>query len=156
MACTVEVTDGTREFNDANYRVSTYYDLVKNAPLRMAFTLAHELRPHHCTAVAVSPGWLRSEMMLENYGVDETSWKSSTAEDGHFAAISESPRFVARGVAALAADPEVFARTGGSFSSAGLARDYGFTDVDGSAPDCWRYVNEVQGEGLPADSTGYR
>lgn len=66
MACPVEVNDGTREFNDVNYRVSTFHDLVKNAPLRMAFTLAHELRPHHCRAVAVSPGWLRSEMMLEN------------------------------------------------------------------------------------------
>lgn len=122
----------------------------------MAFALAHERRPHQWTTVAVSPGWLRSETMLENYGVDESSWRSSTAEDVHFAAISESPRFVGRAVAALASDPEVFARTGGSFSSGGLAQDYGFTDVDGSAPDCWRYVNEVQGEGLAADSTGYR
>ncbi|MHA7241610.1 hypothetical protein [Paeniglutamicibacter antarcticus] len=132
----LEVTDGTRECNDSNHRVSTFYDLVKDAPLRMAFTLVHELRPHRCTAVAVSPGRLRSEMVLENYGVDETTWKSSTAEDGHFAAISDSPRFVSRGVAALAADPSVFARTGASFCSGGPARDYGITDVDGSVPDC--------------------
>lgn len=152
----VEVTDGTRDFNGANYRVSTFYDLAKNAALRMAFTLAHELKPHGCAAVVVSPGWLRSEMMLENYGVTEANWRSSTQEGGHFAAISESPRFVGRAVAALAADPEVFSRSGGSFSSGGLAREYGFTDLDGSAPDCWRYMVEVQGAGLPANAAGYR
>ncbi len=95
-------------------------------------------------------------MMLEAFGVDESNWRTATAEDGHFAAISESPRFVGRAVAALAADPELRARNGGSFSSGELARDYGFTDVDGSAPDCWRYMVEVQDAGLPADPTGYR
>ena len=74
----------------------------------------------------------------------------------HFAAISESPRFVGRAVAALAADPDVQRRNGGSFSSGELAREYGFTDVDGSRPDCWRYMVEVQDPGLPADATGYR
>ncbi|GAA1498142.1 SDR family oxidoreductase [Paeniglutamicibacter kerguelensis] len=152
----VEVTDGTAAYNRANYRLSTFYDLAKNAPLRLAFDLARELEPYGCTALALSPGWLRSEMMLEAFGVNESNWRTATAENGHFAAISESPRFVGRAVAALAADPSVHARTGGSFSSGELARDYGFTDVDGSAPDCWRYLVEVQDAGLPADSTGYR
>ena len=152
----VEVTDGTRDYNGNHYRVSTFYDLAKNAALRMAFTLSHELKPHGCAAVAVSPGWLRSEMMLEHYGATEANWKSSTGEGGHFAAISESPRFVGRAIAALAADPGVLARSGGSFSSGGLARDYGFTDLDGSAPDCWRYMDEVQEAGLPANADGYR
>ena len=152
----VEVTDGTRAYNREHYRLSTFYDLAKNAPLRMAFTLAHELKQHRCAAVALSPGWLRSEMMLEAFGVTESNWRSAAGADGHFAAISESPRFVGRAVAALAADPDVFARSGGSFSSGGLAREYGFTDVDGSAPDCWRYMVEVQDPGLPADASGYR
>ncbi|WP_411733315.1 SDR family oxidoreductase [Paeniglutamicibacter sp.] len=152
----IEVTDGTAAYNRDNYRLSTFYDLAKNAALRMAFTLAHELQPRKCTAVALSPGWLRSEMMLEAFGVTESNWRTATAEHGHFAAISESPRFVGRAVAALASDPDVFARSGGSFSSGSLAREYGFTDVDGSAPDCWRYMVEVQDPGLPADATGYR
>ncbi|MDQ0096251.1 hypothetical protein [Paeniglutamicibacter psychrophenolicus] len=152
----IEVTDGTAAYNRENYRLSTFYDLAKNAALRMAFTLSRELAPHRCSAVALSPGWLRSEMMLEAFGVDESNWRSATAEHGHFAAISESPLFVGRAVAALAADPEVLSRSGGSFSSGGLARDYGFTDLDGSAPDCWRYMDEVQGAGLPANGAGYR
>ena len=115
---------------------------------------AHELRPHGCAAVALTPGWLRSEMMLEAFGVTEETWRE--AAQPHFAAISESPRFVGRAVAALAADPDVMRRTGGSFSSGGLAREYGFTDLDGSQPDAWRYLVEVQEAGRPADPTGYR
>jgi NAD(P)-dependent dehydrogenase (short-subunit alcohol dehydrogenase family) len=150
----VEMTDGTREYNDANYRNSTFYDLAKTAIIRLAFAQAKELAPHGCTAVALTPGWLRSEMMLEVYGVTEDNWRD--APQPHFAAISESPRFVGRAVAALAADPELRRRNGGSFSSGGLAREYGFTDLDGSQPDCWRYIVEVQDAGRPADPTGYR
>jgi NAD(P)-dependent dehydrogenase (short-subunit alcohol dehydrogenase family) len=150
----VEMTDGTREYNDANYRNSTFYDLVKTAVIRLAFAQAQELAPHGCTAVALTPGWLRSEMMLDVYGVTEENWRE--ARQPHFAAISESPRFVGRAVAALAADPDVARRNGGSFSSGGLAREYGFTDLDGSQPDCWRYMVEVQDAGRPADPTGYR
>ena len=106
--------------------------------------------------MALTPGWLRSEMMLENYGVTEANWRDGAETNPHFAAISESPRFVGRAVAALAADPDVERRNGGSFSSGELAREYGFTDVDGSRPDCWRYLVEVQDPGLPADPTGYR
>lgn len=152
----VEMTDGTREYNAAHYRLSAFYDLAKSAVLRLAFSQAEELKPFQCTAVALTPGWMRSEMMLEHYGVSEANWRDGAAVNPHFAAISESPRFVGRAVAALAADPALHRRTGGSFSSGGLARDYGFTDVDGSRPDCWRYLVEVQDAGLPADPKGYR
>ncbi|MDP2711968.1 MAG: SDR family oxidoreductase [Solirubrobacteraceae bacterium] len=152
----VEMTDGTREYNAENYRLSAFYDLAKTAVLRLAFAQGKELAPHRCGAVALTPGWMRSEMMLEHYAVTEATWRDATAGDPHFAAISESPRFVGRAVAALAADPDVQRRNGGSFSSGGLAREYGFTDVDGSQPDCWRYLVEVQDAGLPADPTGYR
>lgn len=152
----VEMTDGTREYNTAHYRLSAFYDLAKSAVLRLAFSQAEELKPFGCTALALTPGWMRSEMMLEHYGVTEANWRDGAAINPHFAAISESPRFVGRAVAALAADPELHLRNGGSFSSGGLALEYGFTDVDGSQPDCWLYLAEVQDAGLPADPTGYR
>ena len=152
----VEMTDGTREYNAEHYRLSTFYDLAKAAVLRLAFSQGEELAPHGCTAVALTPGWLRSEIMLDNYGVTEENWREGASVNPHFAAISESPRFVGRAVAALAADPDVHRRNCGSFSSGGLAREYGFTDVDGSQPDAWRYLVEVQEAGLPADPTGYR
>jgi NAD(P)-dependent dehydrogenase (short-subunit alcohol dehydrogenase family) len=152
----VEMTDGTREYNSERYRVSTFYDLAKTTVTRLAFTQGAELAPHGCTALALTPGWLRSEMMLENYGVTEANWRDGAAVNPHFAAISESPLYVGRAVAALASDPDVGRRNGGSFSSGELAREYGFMDVDGSQPDCWRYLVEVQEPGLPADPTGYR
>jgi NAD(P)-dependent dehydrogenase (short-subunit alcohol dehydrogenase family) len=152
----VEMTDGTREYNAENYRVSAFYDLAKWSVIRLAFAQSRELAPHGCTAVALTPGWLRSEMMLEHYGVTEANWRDATVGSPHFVAISESPRFVGRAVAALAADPDLHRRNGGSFSSGGLAREYGFTDLDGSQPDCWRYIVEVQDAGLPPDPTGYR
>ncbi len=152
----VEMTDGTREYNDANYRNSAFYDLAKSAVIRLAFALGHELAPHGGSAVALTPGWLRSEMMLEAFGVTEENWRDAAAIQPHFAAISESPRFVGRAVAALAADPDVARRNGASLSSGGLAREYGFTDVDGSRPDCWRYLVEVMDAGRPADPAGYR
>ncbi len=152
----VEMTDGTREYNAEHYRLSTFYDLAKTAVLRLGFAQAQELEPHGCTAVALTPGWMRSEMMLDIYGVTEANWREAAGGNPHFKAISESPRFVGRAVAALAADPEVHRRNGGSFSSGGLAREYGFTDVDGSQPDCWRYMVEVQDPGHPPDPTGYR
>jgi NAD(P)-dependent dehydrogenase (short-subunit alcohol dehydrogenase family) len=152
----VEMTDGTREYNNTHYRNPIFYDLVKNAVIRLASAQGEELAPHGCTAVALTPGWMRSEMMLENYGVTEDNWRDGAAISPHFAAISESPRFVGRAVAALAADPDLQRRNGGSFSSGELAREYGFTDLDGSQPDCWRYMVEVQDAGKPADPTGYR
>jgi NAD(P)-dependent dehydrogenase (short-subunit alcohol dehydrogenase family) len=152
----VEMTDGTLEYNARNYRLSTFYDLAKTAVIRLAFAQGEELAPHGCTAVALTPGWMRSEMMLEHYGVTEANWREATVGSPHFVAISETPRFVGRAVAALAADPDVRRRNGGSFSSGGLAREYGFTDLDGSQPDCWRYLVEVQDPGHPPDATGYR
>ncbi len=152
----VEMTDGTLEYNAENYRQSAFYDLAKTAVIRLAFAQSKELAPHGSAAVALTPGWMRSEMMLDIYGVTEDNWREATVGSPHFAAISESPRFVGRAVAALAADPQLERRNGGSFSSGGLAREYGFTDVDGSQPDCWRYMVEVQDAGLPPDPTGYR
>jgi NAD(P)-dependent dehydrogenase (short-subunit alcohol dehydrogenase family) len=152
----VEMTDGTREYNADHYRLSAFYDLAKTAVIRLAFAQSVELADHGCAAVALTPGWMRSEMMLENYGVTEENWRDGARVNPHFAAISETPRFVGRAVAALAADPDVMRRSGGSFSSGGLAREYGFTDLDGSRPDCWRYLVEVQDAGRPADPVGYR
>lgn len=151
----VEMTDGTAEYNQRNYRVSLFYDLAKTSVTRMAWALAQELRSHHCTAVALTPGWLRSEMMLAIYGVTEANWRDATAKQPHFV-ISESPRYVGRAVAALASDPDVARWNGQSLSSGQLAKVYGFTDLDGSQPDCWRYFPEVHDAGKPADATGYR
>jgi NAD(P)-dependent dehydrogenase (short-subunit alcohol dehydrogenase family) len=151
----VEVTDGTDQYNAAHYRVSFFYDLCKAAVNRMAFALAHELKPHGATAVSLTPGWLRSEAMLDAYGVTEQSWLDATKRQPHFA-ITESPAYVGRAVAALASDPDVARWNGHSLSSGQLAKEYGFTDIDGSQPDAWRYMVEVQDAGKPADVTGYR
>ena len=151
----VEVTDGTDEYNTKTYRVSFFYDLAKAAVNRMAFALAHELKPHGATAVSLTPGWLRSEAMLDAYRVTESNWRDATKIQPHFA-ISESPAFVGRAVAALAQDPDVVRWNGQSLSSGQLAQVYGFTDLDGSRPDAWRYVVEVQDAGKPAEVTGYR
>ncbi|WP_127586334.1 SDR family oxidoreductase [Paenibacillus koleovorans] len=151
----IEMTDGTAEYNDNNYRLSMFYDLAKSSVIRMAKALAHELAPHQCTAVAVTPGWMRSEMMLEHFGVKEDNWRDAAEREPHFI-ISESTRYVGRAIAALAGDPEVARWNGHSVSSGQLAQVYGFRDVDGSQPDCWRYLVEVQEAGKPADATGYR
>jgi NAD(P)-dependent dehydrogenase (short-subunit alcohol dehydrogenase family) len=151
----VEMTDGTADYNSDHYRNSFFYDLAKASVLRMAFALGHELGPRGATAVALTPGWLRSEMMLDHFGVREDNWRDALDRVPHFA-ISETPRFVGRAVAALAADPDVARWNGRSLSSGGLAQVYGFTDLDGSRPDAWRYLVEVQDAGKPADVTGYR
>lgn len=151
----VEVNDGTADYNAANYRVSFFYDLCKGAVGRVASALAHELKPHGATVVSLTPGWLRSEAMLDVYSVTEATWREAIERQPHFA-ITETPRFVGRAVAALAQDPERARWHGQSLSSGGLAKVYGFTDLDGSRPDAWRYVVEVQDAGKPADTTGYR
>jgi NAD(P)-dependent dehydrogenase (short-subunit alcohol dehydrogenase family) len=151
----VEVTDGTAEYNAANYRISPFYDLAKVSVIRLAWAHARDLAPHGATAVALTPGWLRSEMMLETFGVTEETWREATKRVPHFV-ISETPRFVGRAVAALAADPERARWNGQSLSSGDLAKVYGFTDLDGSRPDAWRYMREVQEAGKLADATGYR
>lgn len=151
----VEMTDGTADYNRDNYRVSFYYDLAKTSVLRMAFAQAQEIGPVGGVAVALTPGWMRSEIMLDNYQVAEGTWREALTTEPHFA-ISETPRFTGRAVAALAADPDRARWNGASLSSGGLAQVYGFTDLDGSRPDAWRYLAEVQDQGRPADVTGYR
>ncbi|MFE2987387.1 SDR family oxidoreductase [Streptomyces sp. NPDC059262] len=151
----VEVTDGTAEYNRDNYRVSFFYDLAKSSVLRMGFALGQELGPRGATALALTPGWLRSEIMLGHFGVTEENWRDALEQVPHFA-ISETPFYVGRAVAALAADPEVARWNGQSTSSGALAQAYGFTDVDGSRPDAWRYLVEVQDPGKPADASSYR
>ena len=151
----VEVNDGTAEYNGTTYRNSFFYDLAKSAVLRMGFALGHELQPHGATAVSLTPGWLRSEAMLDAFGVTEWNWRDALKFQPHFA-ISETPAFVGRAVAALAQDPDVSRWNGLSLSSGQLSKVYGFTDLDGSQPDAWRYLVEVQDRGKPADVTGYR
>jgi len=157
----VEVTDGTVEYNASRYRISVFYDLAKVAVNRLAFSQGHELAAHGATAVAITPGWLRSEMMLDNYGVTESSWREALTRTtaprapADFA-LSESPRYVGRAVAALAADATRARWNQQSVSSGQLARVYGFTDVDGSRPDIWRYIEEVRERGRTADPNDYR
>jgi NAD(P)-dependent dehydrogenase (short-subunit alcohol dehydrogenase family) len=151
----VEVTDGTAEYNATRYRVNTFYDLVKNATIRLAWAQAQELAPHRATAVALTPGWMRSELMLEHFGVTEPTWRDALERVPHFC-VSESPRYVGRAVAALAADDDRARFNGRSLSSGQLAQVYGFTDLDGTRPDAWRYIVEVREKGLPAGDTGYR
>lgn len=151
----VEVTDGTAEYNATHYRISPFYDLAKVGANRMAWAHAKDLAPHGATSVSITPGWMRSEMMLEHFQATEENWLEGTKVQPHFV-ISESPRFVGRAVAALAADPDKARWNGQSLSSGGLAQVYGFTDLDGSRPDCWRYMREVMEANKPADVTGYR
>jgi NAD(P)-dependent dehydrogenase (short-subunit alcohol dehydrogenase family) len=148
----VEVTDGTLEYNAANYRLSAFYDLAKWSVLRLGWSQGHELAPHGCTALTITPGWLRSELMLEIYEVTEETWRQVP---GHFG-ISETPRLIGRAVVALAADPDVARWNQASVSSGQLAREYGFTDLDGSAPDAWRYIVEVQDAGKDPEPENYR
>jgi NAD(P)-dependent dehydrogenase (short-subunit alcohol dehydrogenase family) len=151
----VEVTDGTAEYNAEHYRINPFYDLAKVAVMRMAWAHGKDLAPHGATSVCLTPGWLRSEMMLETFGVTEATWRDAVAKVPHFV-ISESPRFTGRAVAALAADPNRSRWNGQSLSSGQLAQVYGFSDLDGSRPDAWRYLREVVDAGKPADAAGYR
>lgn len=130
----VEITDGDR----ADYRGQFYYDLAKTAVTRMAFGMAAELREHGVAAVAVTPGFLRSEAMLEYMGVTEANWRDGAAKDPHFIA-SETPFFVGRAIAALAADPQIMAKSGGLYSSWALSDEYGFSDINGEQPHWGRY-----------------
>jgi NAD(P)-dependent dehydrogenase (short-subunit alcohol dehydrogenase family) len=161
----VEVTDGTTEYNASRYRLSVFYDLAKVAVNRLAFSQGHELKPYGATAVAITPGCLRSEMMLDNFGVTESTWRASLdparAGSGQPVApadfgLSESPRYIGRAVAALAADPDRARWNQCSVTSCQLAHEYGFMDIDGSQPDIWRYILEVRETGLAADVNQYR
>ena len=147
----VEVTDGTTQYNASHYRISVYYDLAKVAVNRLAFSQGHELAAHGATAVSITPGWMRSEMMLENFGVNESNWRealdASRVQKGlpvappNFA-LSETPRYVGRAIVSLALDTERARWNQKSTSSGELAQVYGFTDVDGSQPDIWCHMEE--------------
>jgi len=153
----VNLTDGTAAYN-ADYRTGTTmaYHLVKSTAHQFAVALAAEAKEYGTTAVAVTPGWLRSEAMLEAFGVTEQNWQDAVADRPYFC-ISESPTFTGRTVAALAADPDRARFSGQTLSSGQLARIYEVDDVDGSRPDCWRYIVEVERPGKPGgDATGYR
>ena len=159
----VEVTDGTRAYNEDHYRLCAFYDLAKVAVNRLAYSQGHELAPHGGTAVAVTPGWLRSEMMLGIFQVTEGNWRDclSRAPDDPKPsappgfAVSESPRYVGRAIAALAADTDRARWNQQSVDSGHLGRHYGFTDLDGSQPDVWRYMADEEA-GRPVDPAQYR
>ncbi|MFI5736008.1 SDR family oxidoreductase [Kribbella sp. NPDC051587] len=149
----IEMTDGTNDYNADRYRVSFFYDVAKGAVSRMAFALAHELDKHDATAVLLTPGWLRSEAMLEGFGVTESNWRDAKVPGF---GISESPSYVGRAVAALAADPDVRRWNGKSISSGELAKLYNFTDLDGSQPDAWQYLLDGEATEDPLDASAYR
>lgn len=140
----VEITDG----DNYGYRGNLFYDLVKTSIIRLAFVMARELRKTRVSSVAVTPGYLRSEAMLDNYGVTEENWRDGAAKDPNFLA-SETPFFVGRAVVALATDPEIGSKTGRAFSSWGLAQEYGFKDVDGAQPNWGAHFEATYGTKLP-------
>jgi len=158
----VEVTDGTSAYNADHYRISVFYDLAKVAVNRLAYSQGHELAPLGATALAVTPGWMRSEMMLEAFGVTEDEWTDAVDPDrdgGPSAppgfALSESPRYVGRCIAAVAADPGRARWNQQSVESGQLAIHYGVTDIDGSQPQVWRYMADEEA-GTAADLATYR
>ncbi|MDE0356533.1 MAG: SDR family oxidoreductase [Gammaproteobacteria bacterium] len=146
----VEVTDG----DTFGYRGNLFYDLAKNAVVRLAYAMAGDLHAHNVTALAVTPGFLRSEAVLDHFGVSEGNWRDAIEKDEYFAE-SETPCFVGRAIAALAADPEVARKSGGLYSSWELAKEYGFTDVDGRRPDWGSFflgkVREILSRDAPPD-----
>lgn len=151
----VELTDGDDMFNE-RYRGSMFYDLVKVAIARMGKMLAEELNPHGVTSVSLTPGFLRSEEMLENFGVTEDNWQDGIAKDKLFA-ISETPHYVGRAVAALAGDPQASRWAGKALSSGQLAKEYGFTDLDGSQPEASRFFADAYfGDKKDAQAADYR
>ena len=132
------ITDGDGYY----YRGQFYYDFVKTNVIRMAFALGDELRKKKIACVAVTPGFIRSESMLDIMGVTEENWRDAGEKRPEWLE-SETPMLVGRGIAALAADPKVMAKTGRVYNSAELAREYGFTDVDGRVPRIWEYIAET-------------
>ncbi|MBQ4901066.1 SDR family NAD(P)-dependent oxidoreductase [Paenibacillus sp. Marseille-P2973] len=139
----IEVTDGSTY----NYRGNLYYSLAKISPIHLAAAMAEELRPHHITALAVTPGFLRSEQMLDHFGVGEDNWRDAVAQEPHYIE-SETPYFVGQGVAALAGDPNVHEKSGRALTSWDLSDEYGFSDVDGRQPHWGNYAKK---QGLPVN-----
>jgi NAD(P)-dependent dehydrogenase (short-subunit alcohol dehydrogenase family) len=141
----VELTDGDGSY----YRGNLFYDLAKTSTIRLAYGMAEELRPHGVAAVAVTPGFMRSEAVLDHFGVREENWRDGIEQDRHFE-FSETPRFVGRAIAALAADSDVLAKSGQVLTSWNLAKEYEFDDVDGSRPD-WGAYFLARGGPRPAE-----
>ncbi len=137
----IEITDG----DTFSYRGTLFYDFAKVSAIRLAYVMATELRDRNVAAVALTPGYLRSEAMLDSYGVAEANWKDATKTDPDFIE-SETPYFVGKAVAALAADPKIMEKSGRVFSSWGLAGEYGYKDVDGRQPHWDRYLAEEHPE----------
>lgn len=148
----VEITDGTRSYNASHYRETVFLDVTKTAVDRLAFAEGHELAPHGGAAVSATPGWLRSEMMLDAFGVTEETWRRAAEANRGVAetvppyefVISETPTMLARGIAALAADPHREAWNTSSVSSFELAEHYDLTDLDGSRPDAWSFITAME------------
>ena len=135
----VEVTDG----DTLNYRGSIFYDLAKISVIRLAYAMSEELKDYDITALAITPGFLRSEAMLDHFGVTEENWRDAIQQDKHFAE-SETPFYVGRAIAALAADPNVAEKAGQVLASWNLAKEYGFEDVDGRQPDWGAYFETIK------------
>jgi len=147
----VEITDG----DFFSYRGNLFYDLSKMAAIRLAFDMARELRRKNIAAIALTPGFLRSESMLDRFGVTEANWQEAGKKDPHFLE-SESPFYLGRAVAALAADPDVMTKSGRVFSSWELAAEYGFRDIDGRQPHLSKYYeNEFKSPYPKADEKAY-
>jgi len=158
-----EITDGDAFY----YRGNIFYDLVKISVIRLAFSMARELRKRNIVSVALTPGFLRSESVLEHFGVTESNWKEAgkkkdanvNSKDQNDAPedfmVSESPRYVGRAVVALAADPKVKKKSGRVFSSWALAREYGFTDLDGTQPHWGNHARKKYGKYKICDERFY-
>jgi NAD(P)-dependent dehydrogenase (short-subunit alcohol dehydrogenase family) len=162
-AIILEITDGDAFY----YRGNLFYDLVKISVIRLAFAMSRELRKQSIVSVALTPGFLRSERVLDHFGVTEANWKDvgkrkkkdQNSPDQNDAPsdfmVSESPRYIGRAVVALAADPKVKEKTGRVFSTWGLAREYGFTDLDGTRPDWGKYAKKTYGNYKICDEKFY-
>jgi NAD(P)-dependent dehydrogenase (short-subunit alcohol dehydrogenase family) len=159
-----EITDGDAFY----YRGNLFYDLVKISVIRLAFAMARELRKRDIASVALTPGFLRSEAVLDHFGVSEANWKDAAKKaknkDKNTGSqndapndfmVSESPRYIGRAVVALAADPKVKVKSGRVFSSWALAREYGFTDLDGTQPHWGNYARKKYGKYKICDEQFY-
>ena len=148
----VEVTDG----ETPGYRGQLLYDLIKASVIRLAYAMAWDLAGTGLTALAITPGFLRSEQMLREFGVTEANWRDAIAKDPFFEQ-SETPVFIGRAIAALAADPNVRAKSGRALGLGELADEYGFTDIDGRVPRFWptveAWLEAKMAAGEPPDPT---
>jgi len=158
-----EITDGDAFY----YRGNFFYDLVKTSVIRMAFAMYYEMRKYNVVSVALTPGFLRSEAVLQHFGVTEANWRDvgkrknphANSQDQNDAPAdfmqSESPRYIGRAVVALAADPKAKSKSGRVFSSWALAREYGFTDIDGTRPDWGKFATKKYGHYKICDDRFY-